>query len=823
MPHSRSFALPLFFFFLAQSLSAATIPVGPPPASIQTAINSASNGDTIQLSAGTYVQQVQVVSKSLTIVGAGENATIIQAPAAATALTQFFSFNSARFWCVLMIDNQAAPTPQSVNISALTVDGGTQQDTTILPAPSPGFYGSSDRFFAVGYHDAGGTLTNIHATNTRQSANFNELAGGGIVNASSAAAVTFNVTGSLVDFYQRGGIDVRGATLTANIANTTVNRGYTLTPNTITAVPNGIQFSVGAVGSVSNSTISGNICTVAGTQATGIIPFGAGPNLLLSGNAFDNNDIAIAAINNGDGLQISDNAVNFTGAVGVSPVEGIVVQDTLGLTTLAANTMTNIPGIAMDLIDDTGTDEPFQLSGNHFVGGQTGLSVTGVTTTGPQVTMGSDTFAGTTGNYITESTSPHNIWPSTQSVSFDGLLSGHVTFAEFNQILAKIFDQHNDAALGLVLDFIPPSPPTLTAVSPANGPATGGNTITITGTGFLSSNTTVNFGATPATNVVVVSDTQITATAPAGTGIVDVTVTTPFGTTPVVPADAYTYLSPGLAIAFAPASIVAGATATLTIKLSNPNPAPATLLANLVDSFPSGLFVAPTPNASTTCSAGVPIATAASIMLIAGAGIPAREVHRAGRRDQRDCEHLLERARGGRAADRSRQQRHVGNRVARRRAGTADAAGLAIAFAPAAIFAADEHDDDHAEQPEPGRGIPVGQPVRRASGQPVRRGDAERIDDLRRRRAGRGRDVERHAFGAAIPAAGTCTLQVAVTSTVANIYTDTLPAGSLQTISTAMPRRMPRRPARRLSSCRYRRRRSRRSARPAGRQRAARR
>jgi|GEM_PF-2792753 len=621
MPLSRIFAFA--FLFLAQSLTAATITVGPPPASIQTAINSANNGDTIQLSAGSYVEQVQVVSKNLTIVGAGENTTIIQAPAAATPLTQFFTFGS-NFWCVLMIDNQAAPTVQTVNISALTVDGGTQQDTTTLPAPSPGFYGSSNRFFAIGYHNASGTITNVHTTNTRQSTNFNELAGGGIVNASSSGTATFTVSNSLVDFYQRQGIDLRGATLTATITNTTVDRAYTLTPNTTTATPNGIQFSAAATGSVINSTISGNISTTAGTQATGIIPFGAGPNVLLSGNALNDNDIGIAAISNGDGLHITGNAVSFSSGAGVNAVEGIVAQDTAGLTTLDANTMTNIPGIAMDLIASS-TNEPFTLSGNHFVGGQTGLSVTGNTTTGPVVTMNADTFTGTTGDYITETTAPNDIWPSTQTVYFDGLLSGHMTPAEFNQVLAKIVDKHNDPTLGLVLDFIPPSPPALTAINPASGPASGGNTVTITGTGFLSTNTTVNFGATAATGVVVVSDTQITASAPAGTGIVDVTVTTPFGTTTVVPADAYTYLRPGLAMVFAPTSIVAGATSTLTITLSNPNSTPATLTANLVDTFPANVFVATTPSAATNCSAGTLTAApgSTSITFASGAGIPA--------------------------------------------------------------------------------------------------------------------------------------------------------------------------------------------------------
>ena len=224
------------FAFFSGDLNGATILVGPPPASIQTAINSAASGDTIQLSAGTYIEQVQVISKSLNIVGVGENSTIIQAPGPLTPLTQFFTFG-VNFWCILMIDNQAAPTPQIVNISDLTVDGDSQQDTTTLPSPSPGFYGNPNRFFAIGYHNAGGTIQNVHTTNTRQSSNFNELAGGGIICAADTGTVTCDVTDCLIDFYQRSGIDCRGTALTANIANSTVNRGYVLTPNTSTTDP----------------------------------------------------------------------------------------------------------------------------------------------------------------------------------------------------------------------------------------------------------------------------------------------------------------------------------------------------------------------------------------------------------------------------------------------------------------------------------------------------------------------------------------------------------------------------------------------------------
>ncbi|WP_212742098.1 IPT/TIG domain-containing protein, partial [Sphingomonas sp. 3F27F9] len=71
--------------------------------------------------------------------------------------------------------------------------------------------------------------------------------------------------------------------------------------------------------------------------------------------------------------------------------------------------------------------------------------------------------------------------------------------------------------------------PTVTAISPSSGPASGGTSVTITGTGFTGA-TAVKFGAASATGITVVSATSITATAPAGSGTVDVTVTTPGGT-----------------------------------------------------------------------------------------------------------------------------------------------------------------------------------------------------------------------------------------------------------------------------------------------------
>ncbi len=98
-----------------------------------------------------------------------------------------------------------------------------------------------------------------------------------------------------------------------------------------------------------------------------------------------------------------------------------------------------------------------------------------------------------------------------------------------------------------------PPTPVVTAVSPRSGPLAGGNTVTITGSD-LNQVTGVSFGSTAATNVAPNSaGTQITATAPAGSGTVDVTVSTSqqvglFSvqglTSATTPADLYTYPLP---------------------------------------------------------------------------------------------------------------------------------------------------------------------------------------------------------------------------------------------------------------------------------------
>ena len=82
--------------------------------------------------------------------------------------------------------------------------------------------------------------------------------------------------------------------------------------------------------------------------------------------------------------------------------------------------------------------------------------------------------------------------------------------------------------------------PTVTSISPANGPVAGGTNVTITGSNFTIGST-VQFGGNRGMNFVFNSSTRATVFAPPGRGIVDVTVTNDVATSATSAADRYTY------------------------------------------------------------------------------------------------------------------------------------------------------------------------------------------------------------------------------------------------------------------------------------------
>ena len=101
-----------------------------------------------------------------------------------------------------------------------------------------------------------------------------------------------------------------------------------------------------------------------------------------------------------------------------------------------------------------------------------------------------------------------------------------------------VYDGTSDHTQAFVATYSPR--PIVAELSPDKGPATGGTTVTITGSGLLGV-TAVHFGTHPARIDKVLSATEVKVTSPRGTGAIVVNVTTPGGTSAKTKAAQYAY------------------------------------------------------------------------------------------------------------------------------------------------------------------------------------------------------------------------------------------------------------------------------------------
>jgi hypothetical protein len=151
------------------------------------------------------------------------------------------------------------------------------------------------------------------------------------------------------------------------------------------------------------------------------------------------------------------------------------------------------------------------------------------------------------------------------TVTISGKEFEHVTAVDFGALAAQAYTVHSPSQITAVspagvagsvpvtvttiagtsassAHFTYKPPPTVTSLSPAEGPISGGTAVTISGAAFEEA-TEVDFGSTPAQSISVDLAGQITAVSPPGVaGPVSVTVTTPWGTT--APGRPFTYKAP---------------------------------------------------------------------------------------------------------------------------------------------------------------------------------------------------------------------------------------------------------------------------------------
>jgi len=110
------------------------------------------------------------------------------------------------------------------------------------------------------------------------------------------------------------------------------------------------------------------------------------------------------------------------------------------------------------------------------------------------------------------------------------------------EVTATNFEGEASATSNPVLIATSPKP-AIKRMSPRTGSEAGGRIVTLRGTG-VGEASTVSFGTAQGLHLKVVSSSVITVEAPPGTGVVDVTVTTPGGTSAVTKKDTFRYKKP---------------------------------------------------------------------------------------------------------------------------------------------------------------------------------------------------------------------------------------------------------------------------------------
>jgi filamentous hemagglutinin family protein len=317
--------------------------------SIQDGVDAASSGGTVDVGAGTYVEQVDI-DKSLTLIGAGAGQTIIDAP---DNMSVSATESDGTHYAILAVTNGA-----TASISDLTVDGLGNGD-------------SNYEFDGIGVYNSNATISNVDITGIR-----NGGVGGTLNGAQSGVGVdvyntdgvnrTVTLENSSIEDFQKNATAFDGGNLTVDVVDNTI----TGSGSTDLIAQNGIQFygisgdgNGSVTGVISGNTISGisyqpatNTAstdilllyatgtvvknnTVTGSGKSGDSSFGlyayGSKKLTISGNTFEN--LTVGAFLYGDAhVSVSGDTFKNNGTglyayasstTGVTTDHGIQVSD----------------------------------------------------------------------------------------------------------------------------------------------------------------------------------------------------------------------------------------------------------------------------------------------------------------------------------------------------------------------------------------------------------------------------------------------------------------------------------------------------------------
>lgn len=406
------------------------------------------------------------------------------------------------------------------------------------------------------------------------------------VTVASPNGLTSNCTGSASATAGGSSISLGGATLTAQSGTCQIAVNVTAsTSGSKVNQPGNLTSNEAPARTPSSRTLTVN--APAGVSISGVSP--------SSGNGQGPASVTIS----GTGFSASGNTVSW-GGVNVTPTSESTTSITLTppnrspsqvdvtVTNASAqsDTLTNgytyyspplvsasFSDASIETNDSTELTISFASTGLNY-GALTGLSLPSTSLGGLTATLLNNTCGGTAtgGSSIAASFATLSAGGNCQiTYTITAASAGTYNFTAPGLAWTGPFSGSGSAASPASLNVTAPVP-TVSALSPVSGSASGGTSVVLTGTNFTGA-TAVTFGGVNATSVTIDSDTQITAVSPAGSGTVDVQVVTADGSSDTSGfVDNFTYYSTAT-ISVSPASVSEdGATnLTYTITLS---PAP---------------------------------------------------------------------------------------------------------------------------------------------------------------------------------------------------------------------------------------------------------
>jgi len=168
--------------------------------------------------------------------------------------------------------------------------------------------------------------------------------------------------------------------------------------------------------------------------------------------------------------------------------------------------------------------------------------------------------------------------------------------------------------------------PRITGVSPSSGPIAGGQTVTITGTGFINGSTTVSIGGTPIGGLTVTA-TTITFTSPAHAATLPVDVVVTVGANSATFTGGYRWLDTSTVTGILPNRGPMSGGQTVTITGTNLSSAGTTVLINglaagSISVAPNGLSLTCVTPAHAPGAVAIDVSVAVAVFGIASAGSP---------------------------------------------------------------------------------------------------------------------------------------------------------------------------------------------------------